>query len=622
MQLVQLMIPAESAHGTVGALGDAGLLQFRDLNSGRGAFQRAFAGQVKRCDEMARQIRYLQGELEKAGVVTGGPASAAAAAAAAVAAAVAGKRPAGGCQLEDLESRLQELEAECQELAAARGALARRHAELAEMALVQKRAGDFFAAVRAGAEAEHMEERARAAAAADGTAAPLMEAGAPPAERGVALRQLSFVAGVVAQSKAEAFERLLFRVTRGNVLLRLSEAAELLDPASGEAASKAAFLVFFSGDRARAKVEQVCAALGANRYPFADDAARQAQALEEATARMRELHTTMETGDRHRQAALQQVVGALGEWATQVRRDKAIYHVLNKLSMDASRKVLVGHAWVPAASKGEVLPVLQRTAEASSTQLPAVLQPLTTSDPPPTYFRTSKFTSAFQGMIESYGVARYREVNPAVYTIATFPFLFGVMFGDLGHGLLLLMFALFLVLGEKKLAVARLDEISTMLFGGRYIVLLMAVFSVFTGVIYNEFFSIPMTIFGRSAAKCVVAGEALQEVTDLRTCPVLGGTVAFPRGAPPYPFGVDPVWHGTKAELPFLNSMKMKMSILMGVVHMNMGIVHSLANNRYFKDTLSTICEFVPQVIFLNALFGYLCAIIVMKWVTGATTDL
>lgn len=29
---------------------------------------------------------------------------------------------------------------------------------------------------------------------------------------------------------------------------------------------------------------------------------------------------------------------------------------------------------------------------------------------------------------------------------------------------------------------------------------------------------------------------------------------------------------------------------------MNLGIVMSLANNLHFKDRLSTLCEFVPQV--------------------------
>ena len=42
--------------------------------------------------------------------------------------------------------------------------------------------------------------------------------------------------------------------------------------------------------------------------------------------------------------------------------------------------------------------------------------------------------------------------------------------------------------------------------------------------------------------------------------------------------------------------MKMKMSIIMGVIHMNLGILMSLFNHQFFRDRLSIITEFVPQV--------------------------
>lgn len=87
----------------------------------------------------------------------------------------------------------------------------------------------------------------------------------------------------------------------------------------------------------------------------------------------------------------------------------------------------------------------------------------------PTYHRTNKFTAGFQGIIDAYGIARYREVNPGLFTIVSFPFLFAMMFGDIGHGFLMFLVALYLCVNEKKLASnngeVRIEDASLRMYG-------------------------------------------------------------------------------------------------------------------------------------------------------------
>jgi V/A-type H+-transporting ATPase subunit I len=58
---------------------------------------------------------------------------------------------------------------------------------------------------------------------------------------------------------------------------------------------------------------------------------------------------------------------------------------------------------------------------------------------PPTKFKHGRFVKPFEEITKLYGFPHYNEVDPTPLMAITFPILFGLMFGDLGHGLVLLL---------------------------------------------------------------------------------------------------------------------------------------------------------------------------------------
>lgn len=595
MILAQLIIPVESAHHTMTYMGELGLFQFKDLNSDKSPFQRAYAKQVKRCGEMLRKVRFLKDQLAKAGI----PAS-------------TGTLASKDIGLDELEVKLNDLEIELSNINSSTDILMRSYSELLEFQLVLQKAGMFFYSAQSNAHAQQRElQESSSFRVEESIESPLLleqEMLQEPSKQA----RLGFITGLVAKSKAPAFERILFRATRGNVFLRQAEIEDpVLDPATGEKMEKIVFLVFFSGERAKQKIMKICEAFGANKYPFPEDAGKQAQMLDEVSARLVELKATIDAGNRHRDNILSSISSDIELWALVVKKEKAVNHTLNMLSIDVTRKCLVAEGWCPVSAEPEIQDALQRAAFDSNSQVVTIFQVIKTKELPPTYFKTNKFNGSFQEIVDAYGIAKYQEANPAVFTIVTFPFLFAVMFGDWGHGICLLLAVMWLLWNEKKFSNQKLGDILGMAFSGRYVILLMSIFSIYTGFIYNEFFSVPFAIFGSSAYHCSDS-----------TCSTAYSTGLVKTRSYPYIFGVDPVWHGSSTELTFLNSLKMKMSILLGVAQMNLGIFLSFFNATFFKNDLNIWYQFVPQIIFLNALFGYLSVLIIVKWCTGATADL
>ena len=226
----------------------------------------------------------------------------------------------------------------------------------------------------------------------------------------------------------------------------------------------------------------------------------------------------------------------------------------------------------------------------------------------PTYIEVNEFTYPFQEIVNQYGIPNYHEINPGYFTIITFPFLFGIMFGDIGHGLILLVITLYLFylannLNNNNINILDSNDDSMLksFVQYRYFFLLCSIFAIFCGFMYNEFFAIPLNLFGT----CYTSeknGELILEKIKGEKCV--------------YPIGLDPSWIGSNNELTFSNSLKMKLSIIVGVLHMMLGIFIRGINNLNKKNMIAFYFEFIPQFLFMGLMFGYLITMIYYKWGT------
>ena len=214
-------------------------------------------------------------------------------------------------------------------------------------------------------------------------------------------------------------------------------------------------------------------------------------------------------------------------------------------------------------------------------------------------------TDSLQELIDSYGVATYRETNPAVFTIITFPFLFGVMYGDIGHGLFLFCAGLYLLWNEDANDKRKLDEMTAGLHAGRYMIVMMGFFAVYAGLVYNDCFSLGLNLFGTRWSFGSDSPEE-GEVAEMRG--------QYGDGDSVYPFGLDPMWHVSANELLFFNSFKMKLSVIFGICQMFMGTCLRGINAVYFGQRLDFFFEFLPMVAFACSLFVYMVVLIFMKW--------
>lgn len=559
------------------------------LNGDVSAFQRAFTQEIRRLDNVERQLRYFYAQMEKAGIplrkldldmeTLAAPTT---------------------TEIDELSERSQGLENRIFQLNDSYETLKKREVELTEWRWVLREAGGFFD--RAHGSVEEIR------ASTDDDDAPLLQDveqhnSAPEVDRSFSVMNIGFVAGVISRDRVAAFERILWRTLRGNLYMNQSEIPEpLIDPSNNEPVNKNVFVIFAHGKEILAKIRKISESMGAEVYNVDENSDLRRDQIHEVNARLNDVQNVLKNTQQTLDAELTQISRSLAAWMILVNKEKSVYNTLNLFSYDRARRTLIAEGWCPTNDMPLIRSTLQDVNNRAGLSVPSIINIIHTNKTPPTYLKTNKFTEAFQTIVNAYGTATYQEVNPAIPVIVTFPFLFAVMFGDFGHACIMLAASLAMIYWEKPLKKVTF-ELFAMVYYGRYIALVMAVFSVYTGLIYNDVFSKSMTLF--SSQWEWNPPDNYVEGTQIS---------AKLKGDYRYPFGLDWMWHGTDNDLLFSNSYKMKMSIILGWAHMTYSLCFAYINARHFKKPVDIYGNFIPGMIFFQSIFGYLVICIIYKW--------
>ena len=575
MVKLDVIVPRDAVHDVVYHIGRTGVAQFLDQNKSDTAFARTFASELRRCDDLERRSRFFlehirahKIELLELEFEPDLPANA----------------------IDKIERDMEALETSTQEAVFALSSLQADFTANRELLEVLQRAG------RGGYDNVN-----------------------------ASTQGLVQVAGVIPNRNVATLHRLVFRVSRGNALLHTDPIKEPLDEvvpsASGSGMStqpveKSVFLIYVSSHRLQEKIRKIADSLGAR--TIASDLLAK-EPLSTVVMRLQTLESTMAHSDAALVTTLRRVAMILPTWMAVSTIEKGVYANLNLVKCTGSTaKALV---WVPEQDINTLQQALALGCRRSGSSVAPVVQRSANQDGPPTYFRTNKITGIFQGLVDSYGVARYKEVNPAVFTMVTFPYLFGIMFGDMGHGVMLAIFGAFLIIFERRLSKIN-NEMFGMVFGGRYLIFLMGLFATYLGLLYNDFFGMSLDIF-KSAYEWP-ALEPMPAAQGKRALPAARGIVhpMRPNGVPSVrpasvvAIGIDAAWSETENKLEFYNSVKMKCAIIVGVLQMLVGLVLSLLNHLRRKDWRHIWFGFIPEFLFLSCTFGYMATLIIVKWLT------
>jgi V-type H+-transporting ATPase subunit a len=261
---------------------------------------------------------------------------------------------------------------------------------------------------------------------------------------------LTSLAGIINRDEVQRIKRIVFRACRGNALIYTIPIDRQLKEYSGEELLKDVYIITFEeGESLRGKLTRICESFNTDNFQLPTGNFN--EKIQDVKNKIKETKHLITMTTNEMRLYLEKVcklepksfaalgVSRLCLYKMFAEYDRSIYSNLNKFF--PKKALFQGYLWSTKQSN-EILTRLDFEGH-SLTEI-QLEDCYNHNIPPPTFFRTNVFLAPFQDIVNTYGIPIYKEANPAVFTIVTFPFLFGVMFGDIGHGGMVFLIAIFL----------------------------------------------------------------------------------------------------------------------------------------------------------------------------------
>jgi len=351
---------------------------------------------------------------------------------------------------------------------------------------------------------------------------------------------------------------------------------------------------------------KICESFSPDVFDFPSDSNNLDRLHEELSSEINQMQTLFAQTTTINMNFLDEIASKFWDWRLFVAREKQIWMAMDFGDFQRAEDSVIYTGWCPTRFSNELPLIFTRATEESGSANPVQLNLTNASDlpdaTPPTYIQTNNFSYSFQMLNNAYGIPDYDELNGGAF-YAMYPFIFAIMFGDMGHAIFYLLVTLAIFVMEPiKRRQGRVDSTWESVFKFKWLLFFASICSFYCGFIYDDCFGLPIYFFKSRWIKNETA------IGNLR--------VWYRDGKNVYPFGIDPEWMNKDNELIFLNSFKMKLSIVMGMSQMVFGMILQLINHIHRKDQVHFWLCWVPEILYLIPFFGYMVVLILKKWLT------